>query len=549
MGIAQSDKTDIAPANEPATESFWLRAANALAVALFCTGLFCLCLWLYTRNNTFPYTFHPDEPGKVNQLMYQTRNYNHPQLMLEATTQYMKWLPPTFDPQKTAIAGRQVSAFFGASAAVMFALTAYLCAGWWGLVLGAIVVGFCPPLLTYSHYLKEDTALLVGIAMTVLASRIVWMTRRWWTRIPAWIFLGIACAVATSGKYAGAMAISFPLLLMFLAPGFRWYRPPLRLLLFLPAFILALGLINHRTLNPAGIDVMHIIHQPNDWQSIFDPAFLHGLENEADHAMSQHFGLTAHQPNTYMIRSAFVQTWPYITITAMLFPLILLLTRRQGWIWEALAILFTVICTLVLSYSVILFPRYALPIVAMFHLFAAIGIARLLIGLPGLPILRRSLGIIVTLILLAVLGSRCLDYTWQFGHDSRYTVIKWITDNLPKNARVYGDAYAELDNRLTDARPDLNTNVSFFLPDIISDVDSIARYGGGYVVICQLSYDRYFEPSNIPAVGQEHRIERNHRFYQTLLEKHKPVWESVPAHPIDAFTNPIIKIYYIPKAS
>ena len=307
--------------------------------------------------------------------MYQTRNYNHPQLMLEATTQYLKWHGPKYDPQQIAIAGRQVSAFFGASAAVMFALTAYLCAGWWGLVLGAIVMGFCPPLLTYSHYMKEDTALLVGIAMTVLASRIVWMTHRWWTRIPAWLFLGIACAVAASGKYAGAMALSFPLLLIFLAPRFRWYRPPLRLLLFLPAFILALGLINHRTLNPAGIDFLHVIQQPSDWRSIFDPAFLGGVEKEADHAMSQHFGLTAHQPNTYMIRSAFVQTWPYIAITAMLFPLILLLTRRQGWVWEALAIVFTAICTFVLSYSVILFPRYALPIVAMFHLFAAIGIA------------------------------------------------------------------------------------------------------------------------------------------------------------------------------
>ena len=53
----------------------------------------------------------------------------------------------------------------------MLALTAYLCAGWWGLVMGSILLGLCPPLLTYSHYMKEDTSLLVGMAMTVLASR------------------------------------------------------------------------------------------------------------------------------------------------------------------------------------------------------------------------------------------------------------------------------------------------------------------------------------------------------------------------------------------
>lgn len=547
--MTQSDKMDVAPAEMPAPATpWWVKLANALGVALFCIAMFAGLLWLYTRNNTFPINFHPDEPGKVQQVMYESRNYLHPQLMLEATTHYLKWrgLEPE-DPQVVVVAGREVSAFFGAAAATMFALTAYLCAGWWGLVLGAICTGLCPPLLAYSHYMKEDAALLVGIAMAVLASRVVWITRRWWTRTPAWMFLGAACAVACSGKYAGAMAVALPVLLIFFAPRQKWYRPPIRLLLVLPAFLFALGLINHRTLSPAGVgvsDLMHVAANPDDWESLFDPGFLRGLQIEADHSTSQHHGITANQPNTYMIRSAIAQSWPAIALAALLFPVIVPLTWRQGWGWESVTLLFTGICTLVLSYSVILFPRYALPIVGMFHLLAAIGIARLVRGLAARPVLAGSMGTVTALALLATMGATCLNYTWQFGHDSRNSVLKWLAATLPQNARVYSDFYARLDH-LQSVRPDIYVTSGFFLPDVIPDVDYIARTGGGFVVICDMAYNRYYEPSAFPAEGHGYRVERNKQFYTTLLEKHAPIWQHVPEKPIEAFTNPTIKVYWV----
>ena len=227
--------------------------------------------------------------------------------------------------------------------------------------------------------------------------------------------------------------------------------------------MLFLGIINHRTLNPEGIDLIHVIRQPSDWRSLFDPGFLYGLSAEAEHSTSQHQGLTARQPNTYMIRSAIQQTWPFVATAALLFPLIVLLTRRSGWGWETLAILFTAICTFVLSFSIILFPRYALPIVALFHLLAAIGLARLITALSGRPILRRSLGTVAAMLLLAALGSRCLDYTWQFGHDSRNAVVSWLATNLPQGAYVYADHYAAVVYRLDSVRPDIQT-AQFILP-------------------------------------------------------------------------------------
>ncbi len=48
-------------------------------------ALFCAALWLYTRHNSFPFYYHPDEPGKVAQIQKGTRNFHHPQLLLTAT--------------------------------------------------------------------------------------------------------------------------------------------------------------------------------------------------------------------------------------------------------------------------------------------------------------------------------------------------------------------------------------------------------------------------------------------------------------------------------
>ena len=60
-----------------------VQTAAPLGPALF---LAILSLWVFTRNNDFPLDYHPDERGKVLQLIdpTHTRNFNHPLLMLEA---------------------------------------------------------------------------------------------------------------------------------------------------------------------------------------------------------------------------------------------------------------------------------------------------------------------------------------------------------------------------------------------------------------------------------------------------------------------------------
>jgi hypothetical protein len=564
MSMDQEQKEPISTpvAGQPAlvrAGSIWMRLLNAVGILLVLGGLFAFCLWFYTRNNTFPMEFHPDESGKVAQVTSEYRNFNHPQLMLEATQIWLRWLPVTTDPLEIAVAGRQVSAFFGAAAAALLAFTAYLAAGWWGLLFGSLILGLCPSLLTYSHYMKEDASLVFGVAVAILASRLVWRAQRWWTRLPAWVLLAAGCALSASGKYVGVAAIILPFLLLFAGPRLRWYKPPLRLLLVLlfvvPLAVVFTGIINHRILaNDFGMPlVKQVIAEPRQWPSLLSRSFVNGFEREREHANTQHWGLTARQPNTYIVRTAFADSWPQVAIAVCAFPLAILLTRRRGWGWELALLLFAASFTLVLSFSVIIFDRYALPIVVTMHLMAAIAVARLLQGMPNRPVARATLALVALAAFTAGLLPTCIDYTWQFTHDSRFELQHWAMTALPQNARVFCDSYSELDSPYGPAslfrvnRPDVMVQSSQFVP-AMGDLDTFSRYYDEcYLVICDLAYSRFYEPSAIPARGNELSSQRYKAIYSSLLDGQTPIWESVPKRNMNAFTNPVIKVYRVKR--
>ena len=100
------------------------RAAAILTVGLFLAGM----VW-FSRGLDFPPYYHPDEINKVDQLQQNTRNFNHPQLMLNSAA-IVYWLAGSpSDNVRTAAVTRWVSVFFAALAVALLAHTAGLLAG------------------------------------------------------------------------------------------------------------------------------------------------------------------------------------------------------------------------------------------------------------------------------------------------------------------------------------------------------------------------------------------------------------------------------------
>ena len=67
--------------------------------------------------------------------------------------------------------------------------------------LVGLSVALCPSLVYYSHVMKEDTALTLGLCVTVAAIRWLLDAQRPASRLAAVAGVGAACALAASGKY------------------------------------------------------------------------------------------------------------------------------------------------------------------------------------------------------------------------------------------------------------------------------------------------------------------------------------------------------------
>lgn len=553
----------------PAAVPSWRAVRAKTPIVLLALLQWIACFYLYTHHNDFPYLWHPDEGYKADQVLTGRRNHNHPLLMLETTLLAHQLLGTPSEVQPTVELGRDVSAAFAATAVAALALAAYGYSGMAGMFLVGLTVGLCPSLLLYAHYMKEEPALIVGLALVTLAAQCCWKARHRYWRGLSWLFLGAACAIATSGKYVGAMSILAALPVILLARPFRWFFPLLRLLAFSPALLGVMAAINYQAIawDVVGSIVRHG-SLPAEFSSFLKPQFRAGLEKEALHGVTGHSGLTLAQPNTFVLQSTLQECQPHILVLAALFVALSLWTWRRRQAWELWLIWYLAVCLSVLSLGRIPFSRYALPVVVLAHLMAGLALAWLLQRLavpPDSPSpstagenrsassrLRWSCAVALALIagvILALQLPRSLDYLAQFGDDSRLRLRAWAATNLPPRARVLQDSYAALGGATlrtrrptVDDRPDLVIYQRVFAPDYAS-LESLKRSDVKWVIVCDIAYSRFFEPLVQPLPGTEASYRQRREWYERLFREGTLVWSAEATHPLRALTNPTIKVY------
>src|SRR5207249_6668300 len=107
--------------------------------------------------------------------------------------------------------GRWVSAAFAAGAVVCLFLLAWFRAGWLAALAVGVITALYSSLFKLAHYMKEDPALMFGLALAFLEMQLFWEQRS----PRALRFLAISCAIAASGKYLGFIAplLALPLVL------------------------------------------------------------------------------------------------------------------------------------------------------------------------------------------------------------------------------------------------------------------------------------------------------------------------------------------------
>lgn len=498
------------------------RAYSLLMISLMLWGA---CLFAYLHANGFPVEYHPDEPGKADQVLSARRNYRHPQLLLEATQLYVWAAGTPRDRQSVAVAGRQVSAAFAATAVIALALAGFRVGGPLGFLVVGASVGACPPLLLHAHYFKEDAALVLGLSLVVLAAARAGEQRdaRKQLRAPGW--LGAACAAAASAKYVGLVALlaAVPLLPL-------WHRPrpdPVHRRRIFRAFGLAFLLV-----------LLAI-----NWRAFRNPgSIVKAFGNQVVDGVVEHKGLTMRKPTAYFARALVDGAERHTLILAAAGTAFVIATWRRRDRWQRMAVLLPTGYLALVSFSSAPNHRHVLPVVVLVHFLAALAVAWWVARMPAKPDHPWRLLPAVAFVALTMLAQwpDCAAVLAQFRDDGRDRVRAWAATALPPGSRVLQDAAAQLHLGRRDGR----IVTRGFAPEF-GDFDSLASAGITHVVACDLAFGRYFDPHVIPTPAFGDEYARRRAWYERLFREGQFVWSSDPKPHAHGVTNPAIRAYRV----
>lgn len=500
------------------------RRIEPVTVVLFCLALFWGSFFLYTQHNNFSISYHPDEHLKSRQIAEHIRDFSHPQLMLETIDLAVKGFGIKPVLRDVVLIGRHVSAIFAALAVVALALAGYRYGGMPGLLLSGFSMGLCPSILLYAHYMKEDTALLLGVALTLLAAAIYCRAVSRGSQIASLLFLGVAAAIAVSGKYVGIVALVAVLILVMLVSPSSW-RMPMRLSAVLVAFSVTVALINYRIFG--------------SWSE-----FHAGLSREAMHSISHHTEITMTQPNFFFARGLLRETMPHVLILAGLFLASLAVLWKRATAWELFLAFFAAAFLLLVSYCVIPEYRYNLPVIVTLHLMASLAIVRFAMRFQS-----RWRWIVIGGALAVLVPSqahRCANYLNQFADDSRVRLHAWVARNVEPHSIILADGYVGLEfeddprqlDRLGVRGSGLRTQ------SWVADFGELQSLDANYIAVSEKAYGRYFRPEARP-LPQHPRFHARRQFYEELFAKHELVWSSTPSVQTYSFVNPQLRLYRI----
>lgn len=505
------------------------RATNTARLWLWCLALFAATMWLHTRHNDFPYYYHPDEPGKVEQVLGQRPlNYHHPMLMLGASKLAAG---NANSEQKVVEAGRRTSAAFTAGAVVALSLLAYLWRGWIMSVAAGLTLMLHHQLFELSHYMKEDTALLFGVAITCLALRLFDLR----PGLGHAALIGLGCGLAISGKYAGLIML-VPVL-----PVLWRKSVPSRgaaILAMLITLIVTVVLINLPLLR--------------DWN-----AARASLARETELVVEGQ-GMTQRVPHSRYWSIFLANTTPVMWVLILLALWGAWRRRSELRVTDWNALWFPFFFAVVLSFSPKENDRYFLPATALFTLMAAAGAKDIPWLLPTRLRQREKACELVAAVLLVAAQfpswtedrGGLLRYWAAFQKDDTAEVTEFLRKNLPPGAVIAKDEKVRLPDakRHTPGSPPLPFQIlsEDYAADLSPDgtVEGLARKGVTHVVVTDSTFKKFERKDLKPKEKDAADHERRRNFYVTLRRDFSSPLRDWNRSTV-IYLHPGIEVYYI----
>ena len=495
-------------------------------VALVCAAAFVAFVALATDSPDLPVYWHSNSGGQTVEVLRGRHNFRQPLLLVTVAKAAVALRPGAEDKQQVDVVGRKVAATLGGLAVVALTLFGWQLCGLHGALAAAGVLAVASPLVFWSHFFKEDSALVFGFAVSWLALAVFWERRS----RGALLLLGIACGLACAGKYLGVLATAFALPV---ALGVRRARPAGRagrLAVFAGGWLAAFALANPPMLaDPRG--------------------FLDGLGYEIGHVSAGFTGKGYREGGRTPSLARYAQDLREnavapIPALALAWLATLPLRRRRGggpgapgapgaphapeWALAAFGIVFFAL----VSQSSVQSARHLLPFWVWLHLLAALALAEgaRWLGARGAGSVGSGVALAAGLALVLWPGlARTLERNAEFDRNSRLLLRRFVAESLPADARIAADWHAGLPD--PEARhhdwPQAWLAQPIATATEVSDLGSLedlVRDGFTHVVAEGGRLDRLERA--VPVEAERVRHERRLAFYQDLASRAEPLWDS-----------------------
>lgn len=492
---------------------------------VFAALLFVATFFLCTRENRFPFFYHPDESSKVEQLQTYEWNYHHPMLLLRTTQAVNLATGVRENAQEVCEQGRFVSATFTAGAATLLAVTVWITFGSYAGIVAGLLLLTNHQLFELAHYLKEDPALLFGVTAWFFGLAVFW--RRPGAASAA--LLGIGAALAVSGKYLGAFA---PLLTL----GFVPYHAPRGKKLSSTASSLLLLAATFTLIN------LPLVSHYSEFRT--------SLDREVDLAVHGHRGVTHSIPH-FVYLNAFRDNINFLLWIPIAWFYGVYCRRERarlnGFQWTLA--LFPVVYLVVLSFIPKENDRYFLPATALFLCTAAIGLRDLLTFLAQrFPRWQHALPATLAALLVVAQLPGLYRYYRAFQIDDLAQLTEWLNRELP-------DATLAIDRRVMLPSPRRAHFGPYQTPikattvkknvDKFDSIEQMREQGVTHVVLSQQTYGRYFRSSIRPREGKGEDFHKDRALYEALMKDRQPLWKTERGTVI--YLHPGLEVYELPK--
>jgi 4-amino-4-deoxy-L-arabinose transferase-like glycosyltransferase len=385
-------------------------------------------------------------------------------------------------------------------------------------LFAALFFAITPIMVVSAHYTKEDTPLVFGVCLALIA--IVNLSEK--KQIKDYIYAGLACGLAFGIKFQGLSLFLLVVIIHFLPEnlsritekGFLKER---------------LSGVHLKKLGISFISLLAAFFLSSPVLLFHFVKLLNGINFQINYFATGHHDRIAISALDYFFSFYLIKSIiPGLTIFVFIFSVVGAWSlykeeKRKIFILLLWCLGYYLLAEISLAKPYPFYSRYILPVIPVLCLFAGFSVAKSISLIKNSP--KRLSGLLLGFCLFLIISYPfyiSMRYVLSMNPDTRLIVREWMIRHIPQNAVLYEAGFRIKERTFQELEPD-------------SYGKSKQCAENAYFIISSHKFSRYLE--NPKAVPEQTAM------FQEIMSRYYLVKKFTPSFKSYGFNNPVISIY------